>query len=112
MISSFVSYAVEKRFSKNPDKFGKGAIEGVAGPESANNSAAAGGFIPLLTRNPCQRRHGIALWGSLNSWSAAWPAAFKRTSRDFLGCGHKYVYWKCDAFGTQSPSDTSLGQGP
>lgn len=49
IISSFVSYAVEKRFSKNPQKFGKGAIEGVAGPESANNSATAGGFIPLLT---------------------------------------------------------------
>jgi putative tricarboxylic transport membrane protein len=49
IISSFVSYSVEKRFSKHPDDFGKGAIEGVAGPESANNSATAGAFIPLLT---------------------------------------------------------------
>jgi putative tricarboxylic transport membrane protein len=48
VISSFVSYAVEKRISKNPEKFGKGAIEGVAGPESANNSATSGVFIPLL----------------------------------------------------------------
>ncbi|NWF57298.1 MAG: tripartite tricarboxylate transporter permease [Syntrophaceae bacterium] len=48
-ISSFVSYAMEKRFSRNPGKFGKGAIEGVAGPESANNSACAGNFIPVLT---------------------------------------------------------------
>jgi putative tricarboxylic transport membrane protein len=48
-ISSFVSYAMEKRLSKNPDRFGKGAIEGVAGPESANNSACAGNFIPVLT---------------------------------------------------------------
>jgi putative tricarboxylic transport membrane protein len=48
-ISSFVSYAMEKRFSRNPEKFGKGAIEGVAGPESANNSACAGNFIPVLT---------------------------------------------------------------
>jgi putative tricarboxylic transport membrane protein len=48
-ICSFVSYSVEKRFSKHPEKFGKGAIEGVAGPESANNSACAGAFIPLLT---------------------------------------------------------------
>lgn len=48
-ISSFVSYAVEKRLSKHPERFGKGAIEGVAGPESANNSACAGNFIPVLT---------------------------------------------------------------
>ncbi len=48
-ISSFVSYAMEKRFSKHPERFGKGAIEGVAGPESANNSACAGNFIPVLT---------------------------------------------------------------
>jgi putative tricarboxylic transport membrane protein len=46
--ASFLSYAVEKRISKEPEKFGKGAIEGVAGPESANNSATAGGFIPLF----------------------------------------------------------------
>jgi len=49
VISSFVSYAIEKRVSKHPEKFGKGAIEGVAAPESANNSAAQGAFIPLLT---------------------------------------------------------------
>lgn len=46
--ASFLSYAVEKRISKEPERFGKGAIEGVAGPESANNSATAGGFIPLF----------------------------------------------------------------
>jgi len=49
VLSSFVSYAVEKRISKHPQEFGKGAIEGVAAPESANNSAAQGAFIPLLT---------------------------------------------------------------
>lgn len=49
VLASFVSYAVEKRISKHPEEFGKGAIEGVAAPESANNSAAQGAFIPLLT---------------------------------------------------------------
>jgi putative tricarboxylic transport membrane protein len=48
-ITTFVSYAIEKRFSKHPEKFGKGAIEGVAGPESANNAASSGTFIPLLS---------------------------------------------------------------
>jgi len=49
VLASFTSYAVEKRFSKHPEMFGRGAIEGVAGPETANNSAAQGSFIPLLT---------------------------------------------------------------
>lgn len=49
VISSFVSYAVEKRVSPHPEKFGQGAIAGVAGPEAANNAATAGAFIPLLT---------------------------------------------------------------
>ncbi|MCX5909656.1 MAG: tripartite tricarboxylate transporter permease, partial [Deltaproteobacteria bacterium] len=49
VISSFTSYAIEKKISKNPEKFGKGAIEGVAGPEAANNAATGGAFVPLLT---------------------------------------------------------------
>jgi putative tricarboxylic transport membrane protein len=49
VISSFVSYGLERKLSKHPEEFGKGAIAGVAGPESANNSATAGAFIPLLT---------------------------------------------------------------
>src|SRR5262249_11641185 len=44
-----ISYAVEKKFSRHPERFGKGAIEGVAAPESANNSAATSSFVPLLT---------------------------------------------------------------
>jgi putative tricarboxylic transport membrane protein len=49
VISSFASYAIEKKLSRTPERFGKGAIEGVAGPESANNAAAGGAFIPLMT---------------------------------------------------------------
>jgi putative tricarboxylic transport membrane protein len=48
VIASFTSYALEKRISKHPEKFGSGAIEGVAGPESANNAATGGAFIPLM----------------------------------------------------------------
>jgi putative tricarboxylic transport membrane protein len=48
IMSSFVSYAVEKKLSRHPERFGRGAVEGVAGPESANNSATSGAFIPLL----------------------------------------------------------------
>ncbi len=48
ILASFVSYSTEKRISKHPEEFGKGAIEGVAGPETANNAASGGAFIPLL----------------------------------------------------------------
>lgn len=48
VISSFISYAVERKVSKTPERFGHGAIEGVAGPESANNAAACSAFIPML----------------------------------------------------------------
>jgi putative tricarboxylic transport membrane protein len=48
-IGTFLSYAAEKRLTKYPEEFGKGAIEGVAGPEAANNASAAGTLVPLLT---------------------------------------------------------------
>ena len=48
-LSSFASYTVEKKLAKDPSRFGKGAIEGVAGPEAANNAGAQTSFIPMLT---------------------------------------------------------------
>ena len=49
VLSTFVSYALERRVSKTPERFGHGAIEGVAGPEAANNGATAGAMVPLLS---------------------------------------------------------------
>jgi len=49
VIPTFLSYLAEKRLSREPERFGRGAIEGVAGPEAANNAAAAGVLVPLLT---------------------------------------------------------------
>jgi putative tricarboxylic transport membrane protein len=48
-IPTFLSYATEKKLSKHPEEFGKGAIEGVAGPEAANNASSTGVLVPLLT---------------------------------------------------------------
>jgi putative tricarboxylic transport membrane protein len=48
ILSSFVSYAVERRLAARPEEFGSGAVEGVAGPESANNAATSGAFVPML----------------------------------------------------------------
>ena len=49
VLGPFASYALEKKLAKDPSRFGRGAIEGVAGPESANNAGAQSSFIPLLT---------------------------------------------------------------
>jgi putative tricarboxylic transport membrane protein len=49
IIPTFISYALERRLSRHPERFGHGAIEGVAGPEAANNAATGGAIIPLLT---------------------------------------------------------------
>src|SRR5678810_755418 len=49
LLASFGAYTLEKKVSKHPERFGKGAIEGVAGPESANNAGAQTSFIPMLT---------------------------------------------------------------
>ena len=49
IIPTFISYAIERRVSRHPERFGTGAIEGVAGPEAANNAATGGSMIPLLT---------------------------------------------------------------
>jgi putative tricarboxylic transport membrane protein len=49
VLSTFISYAVERRLSRTPERFGQGAIEGVAGPEAANNGATAGAMVPLLS---------------------------------------------------------------
>lgn len=62
IISSFASYAIEKKVAKHPEEFGQGAIQGVAGPEAANNAAASGNFIPLLTLGiPCNAVMAILL---------------------------------------------------
>lgn len=49
IVGTFAAYTVEKRISKHPERFGKGTIEGVAAPETANNASATSGFIPLMT---------------------------------------------------------------
>ena len=62
IIAAFASYAIEKKVAKHPEEFGHGAIQGVAGPEAANNSAASGNFIPLLTLGiPCNAVMAILL---------------------------------------------------
>ncbi len=67
-IATFLSYALEKKVSKQPQEFGKGAIEGVAGPESANNAAATGAMVPMLTLGIPGSATTAIMLGGLMMW--------------------------------------------
>ena len=67
-VASFLSYTVEKKVSKHPEEFGKGAIEGVAGPESANNAAATGAMVPMLTLGIPGSATTAIMLGGLMMW--------------------------------------------
>lgn len=86
VISSFASYAVEKRVSKHPELFGKGAIEGVAAPETANNAATGGAFIPLLTLGiPCNAVMALVLGALLIHGIQPGPLLMKQNPNLFWG---------------------------
>ena len=65
-VASFMAYAVEKRSSKHPERFGEGTIEGVAAPEAANNSASVGAMVPLLTLGLPSSATAAILLGAIN----------------------------------------------
>ena len=67
-ISTFLSYALEKKVSRHPEEFGHGAIEGVAGPESANNAAATGAMVPMLTLGIPGSATTAIMLGGLMMW--------------------------------------------
>jgi putative tricarboxylic transport membrane protein len=84
VISTFVSYALEKRVSKNPQEFGHGAVEGVVGPESANNSACVGSMIPLLTLGiPFNAPSAVLLAGLLMHNIEPGPLLFQNSPQVF-----------------------------
>ncbi len=83
-LASFVSYDVEKKLSKTPERFGNGMIEGVAGPEAANNSAVGGGMIPLLTLGlPVSGTTAVMLGAFVMYGLQPGPLLF-RTNPDFV----------------------------
>jgi putative tricarboxylic transport membrane protein len=86
IIASFVSYGVEKRFSKHPERFGTGTIEGVAGPESANNAASSGAFIPLFTLGiPSNAVMALLLGGLMIHGLQPGPLLIKKNPEIFWG---------------------------
>ncbi len=84
MVPTFVSYTVEKRVSKTPEKFGTGMIEGVAGPETANNAYANGAIIPLFTLGiPASPTLAILMGGLMMNGLLPGPLLFQEHS-DFV----------------------------
>jgi putative tricarboxylic transport membrane protein len=84
VISSFVSYALEKRVADKPQEFGHGAVEGVVGPESANNSACVGSMIPLLTLGiPFNAPSAVLLAGLLMHNIEPGPLLFQNSPQVF-----------------------------
>jgi putative tricarboxylic transport membrane protein len=67
-VASFLAYALEKKVSRHPEEFGHGAIEGVAGPESANNAASAGAMVPMLTLGIPGSATTAVMLGGLMMW--------------------------------------------
>jgi putative tricarboxylic transport membrane protein len=83
-VATFLSYALEKKLSKNPEEFGSGAIEGVSGPETANNSAAIASFIPLLTLGiPFSPTSAVLLAGLILHNVEPGPLLFQNNSQIF-----------------------------
>jgi putative tricarboxylic transport membrane protein len=83
--ASFLSYSMEKRVSLHPEKFGTGVIEGVAGPESANNSAVAGSMIPLLSLGlPCNPVTALMMGALIIHGVQPGPMLIQR---------HPEIYW-------------------
>jgi putative tricarboxylic transport membrane protein len=86
VISTFVSYAAEKKISKHPEEFGHGAIEGVAGPESANNSATSAALIPLMALGlPFSPATALLLTGLMIHGITPGPTFITQNSEVFWG---------------------------
>ena len=86
VLASFISYGTEKRLSKTPERFGRGAIEGVAAPEAANNSAAQAAFIPLLTLGvPANAVMGILLGALMIHGITPGPMMIEKNPELFWG---------------------------
>jgi putative tricarboxylic transport membrane protein len=83
-LSSFLSYGLEKSLSKHPERFGKGAIEGVAGPETANNAACSGEMVPLLSLGiPSSGSNAMLLGGMIMCGLKPGPLLFQNNP-DFV----------------------------
>ena len=111
VLASFSAYALEKKVSSQPERFGKGALEGVAGPEAANNGAAQTSFIPLLTLGvPANAVMALMIGALMMHGPAPRPAAHARQARAVLGPRRQHVDRQSDAGDPEPAAGRHLGQ--
>jgi TctA family transporter len=111
LLASFAAYGLEKKVSRRPQEFGTGAVEGVAGPESANNAAAQTSFIPLLTLGIPPNAVMALMVGAMTIHNIQ-PGPQVMTSNPglFLGADRQHVDRQPDAGCAQSSPDRHVGQ--
>ena len=109
-LSAFAAYALEKKSSRNAAQFGQGAVEGVAGPESANNAGAQTSFIPMLTLGIPGNAVMALMIGALTIHGIQpGPQIMTERPDDVLGHDREHVDRQPDAGDHQSPADWNMG---
>ena len=113
VMASLAAYAAEKRVAKDPSRFGRGAIEGVAGPESANNAAATSSFIPLLTIGiPANASMAMLFAALLVVGVHPRTAAHRGAPGPLLGRHQLDVHRQPDPAGAEHPAGRHLREDP
>ena len=111
-IGTFLSYSVEKQLSKKPEEFGNGAIEGVAGPEAANNASAAGTLGSLADTWSADKCDGSHHAGRLSAVRpAAWSAFVCKQSADRLGFDRQPARCQFHVAGSEFAAGRAYGSG-
>ena len=106
----FSSYALEKKLARDPSRFGKGAIEGVAGPEAANNAGAQTSFIPLLTLGiPANALMALMIGALMMQGIQPGPQIMREQPRTGLGRHRQHVGRQSDAARHQPAADRGVG---
>ncbi len=111
-IPTFLSYMVEKRLARRPEEFGQGAIEGVAGPEAANNAAAAGVLVPLLALGlPTSATAAILLAAFQQFGLQPGPLAVRHSAGSGLGPDREPLHRQRHAAPAQPAAGRPVGEG-
>ena len=111
VIPTILSYALEKKLSKDPSRFGKGAIEGVAGPETSNNAYCGAALIPLFTMGiPTSPAIAILFGAFLLHGLTPGPALFVQNPQFCVGRHSQHVHRESHPLGLQSPLSGFLGK--
>ena len=112
-IPTFLSYAIEKKLAKNPEEFGQGAIEGVAGPEAANNASSTGAMVPLLTLGlPTSATAAILLSAFQQYGLQPGPAALRGELGARVGPHRELLRRQRDAARAEPAAGRALGEAP